>query len=215
MASEMDKTRALLQSCSTESIISSLGLGIFCMVADKLLQFSIIHQSEWLRSLSDNAIHGVIGMWSWAIVIGIKKKADVGEIILAGFLASVIDIDHFFLAKSLSLKAALSLPRRPFLHCSTVIPIAALTLKFIMHIFKLKDSWHFLPWMLFVSWTSHHIRDGIRHGLWICPFGKTSPLPFWLYVIMTSTLPHMCSFVMYLTGTRQMMPSKPGIRIDV
>jgi hypothetical protein len=51
--------------------------------------------------------------------------------------------------------------------------------------------------------------------LWICPFGKTSPLPFWLYVIMTSTLPHMCSFVMYLTGTRQMMPSKPGIRIDV
>lgn len=112
-------------------------------------------------------------------------------------------------------RAALTLPRRPFLHCSTVIPVVVMTLKFTMHLFKLKDSWCFLPWMLFMSWTSHHIRDGIRHGLWICPFGKTSPLPFWLYVVMTSSLPHICSLVMYLTGTRQMMSSKHGIHIDV
>ena len=119
------------------------------------------------------------------------------------------------LAIAFSLQAALSLPRRPFLHCSTVIPTVVLTLKFTMHFLKLKDSWCFLPWMLFISWTSHHIRDGIRHGLWICPFGKTSPLPFWLYVIITSSLPHICSFVMYFTGTRQMMFSKHGIHIDV
>lgn len=105
MASETEKTHALLQSCSTESLISSLGLGIFCLIADRLLlQFSIIQQNDWLRALSDNAVHGVIGMWSWAIVIGIKKKTDLREIILAGFLASVIDVDHFFLAGSLSLK---------------------------------------------------------------------------------------------------------------
>ncbi|XP_008260390.2 transmembrane protein 267 [Oryctolagus cuniculus] len=215
MASETEKTHALLQSCSTESLISSLGLGIFCLVADRILQFPIIQQNDWIRALSDNAAHCVIGMWSWAIVIGIKKKTDCGEIILAGFLASVIDVDHFFLARSLSLKAALTLPRRPFLHCSTVIPIVVLTLKLIMHLFKLKDSWCFLPWMLFISWASHHIRDGIRHGLWICPFGKTSPLPFWLYVITTASLPHLCSFIMCLTGTRQVMSSKHGIRIDV
>ncbi|XP_077872817.1 transmembrane protein 267 isoform X1 [Ictidomys tridecemlineatus] len=169
-----------------------------------------------LEDLSnDNAVHCVIGMWSWAIVIGIKKKTDFGEIILAGFLASVIDVDHFLLARSLSLKAALSLPRRPFFHCSTVILVVVLILKLTMHLFKLKDSWCFLPWMLFISWTSHHIRDGIRHGLWMCPFGKTSPLPFWLYVITTSSLPHICSFAMYLTGTRQVMSSKHGIHIDV
>ncbi|XP_050649439.1 transmembrane protein 267 isoform X1 [Macaca thibetana thibetana] len=215
MASETEKTHALLQTCSTESLISSLGLGVFCLVADRLLQFSTIQQNDWLRAVSDNAVHCVIGMWSWAVVIGIKKKTDFGEIILAGFLASVTDVDHFFLAGSMSLKAALTLPRRPFLHCSTVIPVVVLTLKFTMHLFKLKDSWCFLPWMLFISWTSHHIRDGIRHGLWICPFGKTSPLPFWLYVIITSSLPHICSFIMYLTGTRQMMSSKHGVRIDV
>ncbi|EHB07075.1 hypothetical protein GW7_04061 [Heterocephalus glaber] len=215
MASEAEKTYALLQSCSTESLISSFGLGIFCLAADRLLQFSIIQQSDWIRALSDNAVHSVIGMWSWAIVTGVKKKTDFGEVILAGFLASVIDVDHFFLARSLSLKAALTLPQRPFLHCSTVIPIVALTLKFTVHLFKLKDSWYFLPWMLFISWTSHHIRDGIRHGLWICPFGKTSPVPFWLYVVTTSSLPHVCSFIMYLTGTRQKISSKHGLCIDV
>lgn len=104
MASKVEKTQALLQCFSAESLISSLGLGIFCLVADRLLRFSVIHQSDWLRALSDNIVHGVIGMWSWAVVIGIKKKADFGEVLLAGFLASVIDIDHFFLARSLSLK---------------------------------------------------------------------------------------------------------------
>ncbi|KAL6038870.1 hypothetical protein STEG23_031180, partial [Scotinomys teguina] len=104
MASKVEKTHALQQCFSTESLISSLGLGILCLVADRLLRFSIIEQNDWLRALSDNIVHGVIGMWSWAVVIGIKKKADFGEILLAGFLASVIDIDHFFLARSLSLK---------------------------------------------------------------------------------------------------------------
>ncbi|XP_048224368.1 transmembrane protein 267 [Perognathus longimembris pacificus] len=215
MASETEKTRALLQACSTESIVCSIGLGTFCLVADKLLQLPLIQQSDWLRALSDNAVHGVIGMWSWAIIIGVKKKADLGEVILAGFLASIIDVDHFFQARSLSLKAALTLPRRPFLHCSTMIPIMVLTLKLTMYLFKVRDWWCFLPWMLFVSWTSHHIRDAIRHGLWICPFGKTSPLPFWFYVITTLSLPHICSLGMYLTGARQLMSSTQGTLIHV
>ncbi|KAJ7427244.1 hypothetical protein WISP_08684 [Willisornis vidua] len=72
--------------------------------SDRLLQFSFIQQNDWLRALSDNAVHGVLGMWSWAIVIGLRKKSDFTEVTLAGFLASVIDVDHFFLAGSLSLK---------------------------------------------------------------------------------------------------------------
>lgn len=215
MASESENVHALLHSFSTLSVISSLGLGIFCFVADRLLQFSIIRQHDWLRALSDNTVHGVVGLWSWAIVIGLKKKSDFSEIMLAGFLSSMIDMDHFVLAGSFSLQAALTLPQRPFLHCSTVIPVVCLTAKIIMHLLKLKDSWCFLPWMLFLSWASHHVRDGIRHGLWFCPFGKTAPLPYWLYVAITASLPHLCSFVMYLTGTRELMSIKHGVRIDV
>ncbi|KAH0627919.1 hypothetical protein JD844_008490 [Phrynosoma platyrhinos] len=106
MASETEKAHALLQSFSTASIISSLGLGIFCFVADRLLQFSFIQQNDWLRALSDNTVHGVVGLWSWAIVIGLKKKSDLTEVLLAGFLSSVIDMDHFVLAGSFSLKVS-------------------------------------------------------------------------------------------------------------
>lgn len=112
-------------------------------------------------------------------------------------------------------QAALNLPQRPPLHCSTLIPIMALALKFLMQLLRLKDSWCFLPWMLFISWTSHHVRDGIRHGLWFCPFGKTAPLPYWLYVAITASLPNLCSLALYLTGTREMMTKKHGIHIDV
>ena len=134
---------------------------------------------------------------------------------ILGSSYKILFAKDMILATTFPVQAAITLPRRPFLHCSTVIPAVVLTLKFTMHLFKLKDSWCFLPWMLFISWTSHHVRDGIRHGLWICPFGETSPLPFWLYVIITSSLPHICSFVMYFTGTSQVMSSKHGIHIDV
>lgn len=80
---------------------------------------------------------------------------------------------------------------------------------------RLKDSWCSLPWMLFISLTSHHIRDGVRHGLWVCPFGNTAPISYWLYVTITATLPHLCSVLMYLTGTRDMISTKHGVAIDV
>lgn len=106
MASETEKANALLQLFSTASVISSLGLGVFCYLADRLLQFPFIQQIYWLRALSDNMVHGIIGLWSWAIVIGLKKKSDFTEVILAGFLSSVIDMDHFILAGSFSLKVS-------------------------------------------------------------------------------------------------------------
>ncbi|XP_043932776.1 transmembrane protein 267 [Protopterus annectens] len=215
MLSEMGKSYALIQTLSTASVFASIGLAVFCYVADCFAQLSFILQNDWLRALSDNAIHGVVGSWSWAIVIGLRKKSDFYEVILAGFLSSVIDLDHFIAAGSFSLKAALNLPRRPPLHCSTVIPVVVLLIKVAMRLFKLKDSLCFLPWMVFISWTSHHVRDGVRQGLWLCPFGSTAALPYWLYITITATLPYLSSVLMYLTGTQEMMSLKHGILIDV
>lgn len=80
---------------------------------------------------------------------------------------------------------------------------------------RLKDAWCSLPWMLFISMATHHVRDGVRHGLWVCPFGNTAPIPYWLYVSTTATLPHLCSVLMYLTGTRDVISTKHGVAIDV
>ena len=113
------------------------------------------------------------------------------------------------------LQAAVSLPQRPPLHCSSLIPVLCLSLRLLMWLGRLKDAWCSLPWMLFVSMATHHVRDAVRRGLWVCPFGNTAPLPYWLYVSTTATLPHLCSVLMYLTGARDVISAKHGVAIDV
>ncbi|TRY54420.1 hypothetical protein DNTS_023691 [Danionella cerebrum] len=215
LAVETEKAQALLQTFSTASLLASGGLGAFCFLVDPFLALPFIQEHLWLRAVLDNAVHGIIGLWSWAIVIGLKKKSDFYEVVLAGFLASIIDLDHFYMAGSWSLTKAVSLPRRPPLHCSSLIPVLSFSLRLIMWFCRLKDSWCSLPWMLFISLSSHHIRDGVRRGLWLWPFGNTAPISYWLYLSVTATLPHLCSVLMYLTGTRDMISSKHGIAIDV
>lgn len=116
LAVETEKAQALLQTFSSASLLASAGLGLFCLLADHVLQAPFVLQHVWLRALLDNGVHGLIGLWSWAIVIGLRKKSDFYEVALAGFLASIIDLDHFYLAGSLSLKV------RPLLlqYCSYV-----------------------------------------------------------------------------------------------
>lgn len=110
MAAETEKAQALLQTFSTASVVASTGLGVFCFLADRLLQLSFIQSHAWPRAAADNAVHAAIGLWSWAIVIGLRKKSDLCEVALAGFLSAVIDLDHFYLAGSLSLKVGPSFP---------------------------------------------------------------------------------------------------------
>lgn len=104
LAVETEKAQALLQTFSSASLLASAGLGMFCVIADHALQLSIIQHHLWLRAMLDNATHGLVGLWSWAIVIGLRKKSDLYEVLLAGLLASLIDLDHFYMAGSLSLK---------------------------------------------------------------------------------------------------------------
>lgn len=109
LALEAEKAQALLQTFSSASLLASAGLGVFCVVADHALQLSSVQNHLWLRAALDNATHGLIGLWSWAVVIGLRKRSDVYEVLLAGLLASIIDLDHFYMAGSLSLKVQVSL----------------------------------------------------------------------------------------------------------
>lgn len=104
LAVEAEKAQALLQTFSSASLLASAGLGAFCVAADHALQLPVVQGHQWLRAALDNATHGVVGLWSWAVVIGLRKRSDVYEVLLAGLLASIIDLDHFYMAGSLSLK---------------------------------------------------------------------------------------------------------------
>lgn len=106
LAVETEKAQALLQTFSTASLLASAGLGAFCFLADHVLTSPFIQHHVWLRAVLDNSVHGMIGLWSWAIVIGLRKRSDFYEVVLAGLLASIIDLDHFYMAGSLSLKVS-------------------------------------------------------------------------------------------------------------
>ena len=45
------------------------------------------------------------------------------------------------------------------------------------------------PWLFLTAWTSHHVRDGSRRGLWFAPAGSTEPLGRTGYVLATMLIP--------------------------
>jgi hypothetical protein len=93
-------------------------------------------------------------------------------------------MDWFKPSVLLMLQAALSLQRRPMLHCSTLL--AAINL--VVYLLSTYQSW-LCPRLFACAWISHHLRDSIRRGLWIAPFGHTAPLPKLIYLTSISLLP--------------------------
>jgi hypothetical protein len=70
---------------------------------------------------------------------------------LIPFVSVLVDLDHFASSRSLSIKKALTLPRRPPLHSLTVLIL--FTLLSLIFFTKRQTA------VLFVSWLSHLIKD--------------------------------------------------------
>ncbi|KAL4228416.1 hypothetical protein ACF0H5_011463 [Mactra antiquata] len=164
-----------------------------CCIGDYLLLHPI-KQSQLLTAATDSLTHGIVGAFSWAIICDVKfTRQTVLECFLCGLLAMSVDIDHFLSAKSFHLKDALSLPRRPPFHATTVIilvDLVLITLSFIL------DQKFLLGAYLFTTaWFSHHVRDGHRRGLWFYPFGDTSPIPQYYYLFIIFIFPLITRFI--------------------
>lgn len=95
------------------------------------------------------------------------------------------------------LQAATSLPRRPFAHASTLIPVGALLLHLLLNCTKLSNSapaFSALPAIFAVGVFSHHVRDAERRGLWLWPLGSTPPLPCSFYIASICSLPILIAY---------------------
>lgn len=143
----------------------------------------VTNQSKlpWLRALADNATHGFVALLCWVMVSGRPLRA-VGfqESILCGLFGCVVDVDHFLAARSLKIEDATNLGRRPFLHCSSAV-LASLSLVALMGKLYSQALVYKVTLIAFVAVASHHLRDSIRRGLWLWPFGSTSPLKLYTY----------------------------------
>ncbi|CAB3246531.1 unnamed protein product [Arctia plantaginis] len=80
------------------------------------------------------------------------------------FISSIIDIDHFFVAKSFYLKDLTNLKQRGIFHC-TSFWLLLITILLLYSYSQKKLNIYILSFMLILAFTSHHIRDGNRRGL--------------------------------------------------
>ena len=148
-------------------------------------------ETRYIHVLLDNGSHSLIGVLSY-LVFSIPNIS-ISNLFLCGFISSIIDIDHFISAKSLSLTDAVSLTKRPFLHNTTTLFIINLLLLFYFIIYKPKLR--YISILIFLSWFSHHLRDANRHGLWFGNEIHTEPIKDELYVVIICLLPLILRFL--------------------
>jgi len=160
------------------------------VIADKIVASQSVLPVK-ICVILDNGVHGLIAALSWLIVIDYRQNLPfpgIFEVLICACLASVIDIDHFIAAKSMSLNDAMHLTKRPLFHSTSLLLLVWIMLLLISTLTR----WNLIrfSWIFLTAGLSHHLRDGIRRGLWFYPFGSTNPLPYWSYILATAMLPH-------------------------
>lgn len=137
----------------------------------------------WLRALADNATHGLVGLLCWMMVSGKPlQTANLQDSLLGGLFACAVDVDHFLAAGSFKIEDATNLKTRPFLHCSSVV-LASLSASALVGKLCGRAQIYKVALIALVAVASHHLRDAIRRGLWLWPFGSTGPLKLYVYYL--------------------------------
>lgn len=128
--------------------------------------------SREIRGVWDAFLHGVI-----ALLILLPLCHFWYHYAIAFFSAFLLDVDHFISARSFRLKDAINLSTRPISHSITFAGALGLVLWLIF-------PETILPLLLFISVTSHVVKDaetGITPILWPLKLRK---IPHFFYIII-------------------------------
>uniref|UniRef100_A0A182N7T4 Transmembrane protein 267 n=1 Tax=Anopheles dirus TaxID=7168 RepID=A0A182N7T4_9DIPT len=182
-------------------LIKHVILCLVCVVGDKLCE--TVQKPAILRACIDNATHAFIGCLAAEIILNSLKHYITRQeycvlLLTATIVSSCIDLDHFIEAKSFSLQDATHLSRRPFLHNSAIcvgIFIAFLVARRTVASTLLRL---FIA-MGVIAFSTHHMRDATRRGIWLkTPFQNyNSPaVPYVGYVAFVNMIPHAMIYLL-------------------
>ena len=136
----MPLSRQHVKSCVPLLILEIL-LTCVCLLGDQLL---FVLKEGLLKALSDNITHILIGVLSWFLIIYNLKislteniQTSLVQCTAAAAISSLMDIDHFIMAKSIHLEDAVGQKTRPLLH-NTLLPLGILFLSTLVGRFLLK-----------------------------------------------------------------------------
>lgn len=188
------------------------GLSLFsicfvCLLGDCLCygrpwSFHIL-SNRYLRALTDNAVHALTSALATGFLFGWSRPFLP---FLALIIGSAIDFDHFTHIRTLSLHRVLTVPSqgRPFLHNSFHLLLLTLILIIVEYFVSRSFSYSAI---FFISWSTHHLRDGQRHGLNLSPWGKTIPIDYYIPIMLNILL--VVRFVQIFFGL-----TKPILRVN-
>ncbi|XP_026325702.1 transmembrane protein 267 [Hyposmocoma kahamanoa] len=164
------------------------------LIGDYVVFKSTYSQSPVFRAVTDSLVHASIGFLSSLLFfshdINVSYNVSVLNIIICTFVSSLIDIDHAVLAKSVHLKDMVNLRQRGFLHCTSLWLLITTILLMYSYVFK-KVNVYLLTFMLIIAYSSHHIRDANRRGIWLYPFGHTAAVHKYMYIFLICALPYL------------------------
>ena len=139
-------------------------------------------------ALLDALIHGVIAVIIVLPILGISGINKILIVMIAFFVAGLLDMDHFVVAKSVRISDAVKLNLRPYTHSITFALILGLLVWGI-------SQQVLLGIVAFIAVTSHVMRDasdGTTPFLWPLPVHTDSmrirKIPYWLYLMIEVSL---------------------------
>ncbi|XP_026755800.2 transmembrane protein 267 [Galleria mellonella] len=177
----------------------ALTLSIFAtaFIGDYVVFKSKFSHSQIFRACSDSLVHASIGFLSSVLFFSHENLMDSSSmfnIAICTFMSSFIDVDHIFVARSLQWKDLTNLKQRGIFHCTTFWLVLTTSLLIYSYIYK-KIHIYVITWMLIVAYTSHHIRDANRRGLWLYPYGHTPPFHKYIYIFLVGLLPNLLTLL--------------------
>nr|XP_017098138.2 transmembrane protein 267 isoform X2 [Drosophila bipectinata] len=79
------------------------------------------------------------------------------------------------------------------MHCSTIILIILLFYICTACLNYFRTS--LMLGSLLCAFITHHTRDAVRRGYWICPMGHTDRVPQLAYILTTILTPHLLGYL--------------------
>ncbi|XP_050075591.1 transmembrane protein 267 [Anopheles maculipalpis] len=166
-----------------------------CIFGDKVTE--TVQKPALLRACIDNATHATIGCIAAEILLHSLKYHTKNQeywflLLIATVVSSLIDLDHFIEARSFRLQDATHLDRRPFLHNSAICVVTFVILILTKRLERNRYSL-FISAVL-IAFSTHHLRDATRRGIWIkSPFQDSSSpaVPYVLYLAFVNIIPHV------------------------
>ncbi|KAJ8706526.1 hypothetical protein PYW07_012604 [Mythimna separata] len=179
-------------------VFLTLAIVFTAYIGDFIVFRSKYSDSLTFRAITDSLVHASLGFLSSLIFFSHDQNLNLHisglNVTFCTIVSSLIDVDHAFVARSIYLKDMINLKHRGIFHCTTFWLLITSIILLYSYLEK-KLNLYLLSFMLILAYSSHHLRDGNRRGLWLYPFGSSPPIDKNLYLFLLAVLPHVLACV--------------------